>query len=335
MRVLFLTHPEADFGEFYFYNGLCEVLGDENVVDVPFKLSYHGQIHHYAGYPTGYAQGSSQQWGLAGTGGQGCTAPFPYAPARAGREWSHEEVLDTLSKDGFDLVIVSHRYEGLRHLDVLRPAIKSGRIVMYDGDDFDDVDFYGSAARHGVRLYLKRELVPAWASRPWPFTLRPFPFSSMSSVETRCDKTLDVLCAVGASNPVRAVAQEIVGSLNARVEVGYWGWSRYLELIALSRIAVAPRGHGRDTARRWEIPQFDTLLLCEKLDLIEDNPLRDGEHCSYYVGPEQLGQKLRWWLAHPDETHSVALAGQAFVREHHTNAARARRMIEWSREVYG
>lgn len=337
MKVLFLTHPEADFGEYFLWNGLCEVLGDENVVDVPFKRSYHGEVHNYSGYPTGYVLGSNDStWGLAGNGSRGCTAPFEYARSRPGTEHSREAVLDLLRSNQFDLVVCgSQRYEALRHLEMLRPEMKHDRLVIHDADDFADVDFYGAAKRFGARLYLKRELLNEWASRPWSFALKPFPFSSCATVSTNCDKTLDVLCAVGATNPVRAIAKEIVSSLNARVEVGYWGWSRYLELIALSKIAVAPRGFGQDTARRWEIPQFDTLLMCEKLDLIEDRPLRHGEHCVYYSGADDLRDKLKHWVINDEERQRVARAGQAFVHENHTNAARARRLLEWVREVYG
>jgi len=337
VKVLFLNHPEADFGEFYLYNGFCELLGAENVIDVPFKRSYHGEVHNYSGYPRGYSEGEPLHWGLVGTGTRGCTAPFEYARPRAGSERSHEEVLDLLRSNAFEVVIVgSQRYEALRHFDMLRPEMRTDRIVMHDADDFEDVDFYTSARRNGVRLYLKRELTRQWFERPWSFALKPFQFSTIESVDARCDKQVDVLCAVGATHPVRAVAQEIVRSLpNARVEVGYWGWSRYRELIALSRIAVAPRGFGKDTARRWEIPQFDTLLMTEELDLIEDHPLVDQVHCVKYRDGNDLRTKLAWWCEHEDEQKRVAEAGHAHVAAHHTNVARARRVLEWVKEVYG
>ncbi len=42
IKILFLDHPQIDLGAFNLYNGLCEVLGPENVIVFPFKKIYHG-----------------------------------------------------------------------------------------------------------------------------------------------------------------------------------------------------------------------------------------------------------------------------------------------------
>lgn len=331
MRVLFLNHPEADYGEYFLYNGLCEVLGAENVWDVPYKRSYHGEVHHYAGYQS--HDESAPVAALSGRGPAGVTAPFEFAKTRPGVERSGGEVLDACRTNAFDLVVVgSPRVEAVRQLKRLRPELHTDRIVMHDGEDYPDV--WGQYAHMGVRLYLKRELLPGHGQLT-AMRVKPFPFSC--PIEgLSCDKTLDVLCAVGDSNPVRAAAKATVQAVaGANVLCGHWGWSRYIELIALSKIAVAPRGFGQDTVRRWEIPAFDTLLMCERLDLVEDRPLRDGEHCVYYSGMDDLRDKLIGWLARDEDRQRVAAAGRAFVTEHHTNRARAQRMLDWIREVYG
>ena len=42
MKCLFLLHPENDYGESFLYNGLATLLGEDNVILYPQKLSYMG-----------------------------------------------------------------------------------------------------------------------------------------------------------------------------------------------------------------------------------------------------------------------------------------------------
>lgn len=332
MRVLFLTHPEADYGEYFLYNGLCQLLGPESVWDVPYKKSYHGQVHTYAGYDS--ADHRSNDWGLCGRGPMGVTAPFEWAVARNVSEHSREEVLDACRSNAFDFVVVgSPRHEPTRFLRLLKPELKTDRIVLHDGEDHSSFATQ-FVQQHGIRLYLKRE----WYGQAAPngVAVRPMPFSSALHISDSIDKTVDVLCAVGETNPARGVAKEVVRSLpNANVLCGHWGWTRYIELIYASRMAVAPRGFGQDTVRRWEVPAFDTLLVCQRLDIREENPLEHGKHCAYYSTAEELREQLEFYVRNVEEARKVALAGQDFVRQHHTNAARAGQAIAWAKEVYG
>ena len=51
-RILFITHPRLHYGLDVLYDGLCSVLGDENVVDFPWKPWLHGEIPELLGkYP--------------------------------------------------------------------------------------------------------------------------------------------------------------------------------------------------------------------------------------------------------------------------------------------
>ena len=319
MTVLFLNHPEADYGEYFLYNGLCELVGAENVWDFPYKKSYHGEFHTY-----------DRPWC---SDGKGCTAPFEFVVSRDVPERTMKDVIEALASRMISLVVLGSPRPTVRdYLRLLTPAIDVP-IVLHDGEDYEDIDFFKLTAEYQIKLVLKREFV---LGKPIPsgVFVRPFPFSC-ARPQVSADKTVDVLLAVGESHPARAAAREVVERISARVLCGHWGWTRYAELIAQSKIAVAPRGHGHDTVRRWDIPAFNTLLMCERTNLIEDNPLRDGEHCVYYSGPDELRDKLAWWVEHDAERERVARAGQDFVRQHHTNAARARRMLEWAKEVYG
>jgi hypothetical protein len=170
--------------------------------------------------------------------------------------------------------------------------------------------------------------------------VKPFPFSTPlfgSLDRPLCPKEIDVLCAVRGTHPVREAVHRAVAPMggSARVDFEVRPWGEYVDAIRRSRIAIAPRGHGLDTIRRWEIPTFDTLLLAERVPLVEEEPLLDGVHCAYYRDADELPGLLRWWLDHEEERARVAAAGMRFVRERHTNVARARRALEWVEEVYG
>ena len=43
MRILFYTYSRVDYGADLLYDGLCRILGSENVVEQPIKPTLHGQ----------------------------------------------------------------------------------------------------------------------------------------------------------------------------------------------------------------------------------------------------------------------------------------------------
>lgn len=48
-KILYLDHPQFDLGAFNLFNGLCEVLGPDNVVVFPYKKIYYGQKDDFRG----------------------------------------------------------------------------------------------------------------------------------------------------------------------------------------------------------------------------------------------------------------------------------------------
>lgn len=365
MKALLLTHPEQDRGEEMLFCGLCEVLGDENVVDAPTKLALRGGIDRYRCYYHGLD--SNAPWGfVGGLGNPTASGSFPYTPTRPVIDRSRDEVFDLIRSDAFDFVIVGPRFESLRHFRMIEHELRTPRIVFHDAEDYADIapPHVGNLSR--VKLYLKREFLSSWAARSWPFQVKPFPFSCAINAPAPVTKSTDVSLVAGHTHPDRHFAFEAALSLeNVLVDcptMGVFGtsvpesiranpaahvdakwsdadcrlynWQEYVDSIARARIGIAPRGHGFDSVRRWETPAFDTLLFAQRLDMIDPYPLVDGEHCVVYSSRDELVQKLRWWLANPDELRRVALAGQTFVREHHSCAARARQLIQHVKDVY-
>ncbi len=83
MKILFLNHPEQDYGEFFLFDGLCELFGDENIVTFPWKKSYYGIADR------GY---------ILDDGKRGSTSPCPYMKKRYVDPWSEEEIKSSLNK---------------------------------------------------------------------------------------------------------------------------------------------------------------------------------------------------------------------------------------------
>lgn len=344
MRVLVLTHPEADFLAYSVYDGLCSILGVENVFEYPWKRSYHGEIDRYPSMYTNHApEVKGLMWEESDEGPQGLTAPFDWATAWPGTPRSRDEIRRFLQFKLFDIVVCeSPRSTVLQSLRQFRDVLPP-RLVMVDGEDHDHVHVE-HIQEFGVGVYLKRELTEARSRSAEGLAcwVRPFSFASsaLPPEESLPEPEIDILCAVGATHPNREPVAALVDRLHAdgfRVDTKRRKvWREYMGAIRRSRVVVAPRGFGQDTLRRWEVTGAGgALLFAERLTILEERPLRDGEHCVLYENADDLEEKLRRWLADEPRRAATAAAGHAFVQAHHTNAARARRLIELASERWG
>lgn len=329
MRVLFVTHPEADYLGYAVYDGLCDALGPENVVDYPEKASYHGEQDRY---PSVYE-----------TGKEGVTGPFAWAHARPWHANDYPEIVAHrgLQRGEFDLVVMesprSRAVEALRRLVAMGAQLPQ-RVVLLDGEDHTRWAS-STISEFGVGLYLKRELLVGAPPVIGSCRIEPLSLAAYQSLAWPVDPaTIDVLCAVGATHPAREAVADVVRRLpGIRVDMERCGWGEYIEKIRQSRIVVAPRGFGYDTMRRWEVPGAGgALLLAEQLPLAEHAPLVADVHCDYYQpDASDLAARIGRWLQGEMERMTVARAGHDFVAAHHTNAARARRLLELVSERWG
>jgi len=63
-----------------------------------------------------------------------------------------------------------------------------------------------------------------------------------------------------------------------------------------------------------------------------DQLLVDGEHCAWYDDVDECVERIRYYLAHPDERERVRAAGERLVRAQHTFDSRIRYLLsgeEW------
>jgi hypothetical protein len=331
MKVLFVDHPEADYLASMLYMGLCELLGDDNVVDYPYKPSYHGVLHTY---PSCYEH----------TEACGSTGPFSWSRPSAGRAWGRDEVILRIKE--FDLVVLaSPRKNSIRDLRDLVGAIGLDAMpprAVVDGEDYPDIrwDLY---SEFEAQRCFKRELFADSAGRKGVFggprpelqdALRPLPFASTMARRPERAKDIDVLFLGGGTWPGR---YEVCAALQSDLGAQFVGGvgvtldlAGYQDALSRSKIGISIRGFGYDTMRFWDVPSFDTLLLADRTPLLKPHPFVDGEHAVYYDDTAHLLRQVRGLLADDGTRERIARAGNAHLRAHHTPKARAAYLIKES-----
>jgi glycosyl transferase family 1 len=334
MKVLFVDHPEADFLSGVLYMGLKEILG-EDVIDYPFKRSFHGETHEY---PSCYESGSGtspwHSWRRGDDGrAVGTTSPFAWMPSLPGRAWTEDEVIDALWKKEFDLVILaSPRTYNIKDLREL--VRKTGRsamppIVFVDGEDYstfrwDIVDEFRPC------VYLKRELLAL--PNDGRVRIEPFPFASPVPVTPAKEKDIDVLFLGGGTWGERNMACDVLKNTFGDRFVGgvgvQFGYNEYLDAINRSRIAISVRGWGFDTLRYWEIPSFETLLVADSIPIIKPHPFEQSRTCVYFSSPQDLITAVRCFLEDEQSRVNIARAGNEHLRKYHTARARAQQLLD-------
>ena len=331
-RILFINHPEGDYGGAFLYNGLCQTLGAENVYDCPIKKSYHGQTHRYS-IPAIE---------------NGCTCPFAWMPIGHTCAWESADLTkdetiaeaeELLRHHFFSLVIVeSLRQTSIETLRKLLPAIKNSgiKIVIHDGEDYWNIDstliaeFYPAA-------YLKRERPKGSAEvskengvlfMAFPFSA-PIPFSPTALVKE--DIQYDVALMFGDTFKLRRdLVNEFRNSFDGKMYTaissdsehtqGLQQWEDYLRVMATAHMGVSARGFGRDTCRYWEVPLV-TAMLCDDVDLCIPFPFINGETCFMYDSPKDAVDVVRKY-AGTELCEMVYHSGLEHLRKHHTNKAR-------------
>jgi len=373
-RVLMLCHAESDFGGSFLYAGLCRVLGAENTVVFPEKLSYHGETHLYP-----------RPWH---NNEEGQTAPLPFLAepfltveqARENAALTNTDTIEGiragLLAGFFDAVILeSWRPQIQQVFLALRDAIRGSGIpaVLHDGEDYHEWQMPALQATLPA-IYLKREMLRedrdahnlTWKDADGNETgdetfVVPFPFSVPDnvvafgeqvreeakrasggklpfSVSFLCgrshgyrDEVRDALLsglpaeilqnAIIATNdpPERSLHETSVHPLKP-----FW---EYIKTMALSHCAVSVRGHGWDTCRFWEAGAV-TGLIADVPGIHLPNQPRHGEHALYFRKPEEAMKAVRIAIENPEEWIEITERGRAHIKQHHTNSARARYLVD-------
>lgn len=351
MRILFLTDDALDYASDPLYVGLSRVLGNEQVVDYPYKRSFHDP--------------EAKPWFLT---------------QRPGQEYGREAIVALLRDRFFDLVcLASFRPESLDECARLYEQAPFPPMVFVDGEDGANLR-HDVVARFPVRVYFKREYAWGMGSQIWDywalartfrgdrklFTLTvPFPFSLV--MDTLPDvrsvvKQIDVSYRGRASHLRRAKAVKILSEMRGvRFSGGVYAspgdrkyklkagalerlWTKiadnsstsqvdqqlkqtpkeYYQEIAASRIAVSIRGGGWMTPRYFEIAGMGTMLVSERPEILIPDNFADRRQ-AVFCKPDlsDLDTLLRYYMRHDAEREAIAAEGYAHLLKYHTCERRA------------
>ena len=339
MKVLYVDHPEADFLAAQIYMGLCRVLGAENVIDYPYKATYHGDVHRYASPYT--TDPGTTPWSRWEQGGDGLTTPFDWMEPQPGRRVTRDEVLGMIGLGEIAIVIVAspRAYNVPAAEDLIRASGKlMPPVVLIDGEDYTTIR-YDIAERLGVRTYFKRELVAeseqvevyhAEKARIGALLrVEPLPLAPVRVMEWT-HTTVDVVLLGGGNCPGGKEPYEaVVRAVTDSYILGHVPFDRFLSAVSSARIAVALRGHSQDSLRSWEMLACEgPLVAVHRHTLIRPHPFLDGVHVADFGSPSELEAVLRKYLADEPRRASIAHRGHVNLLEHHTAEARARYLLE-------
>ncbi len=332
-KVLYLTHPEQDFGEGFLFTGLCQVLGDENVITYPYKKTYYGE--------------TADDY-ILDDGKTGYTQPTAWVVPKKPNKWEYDEIKKRM--DEFDIIVLSSpRTYAVRAAEqILRDFNGIPKpLIFTEHEDGDNI-------RHDIInkfhpcVVFKREMTELTKG------VFPLPFScSYEGLPRYSDeeKEIDVFALFGNTHELRA--KTVAKILDARLERrGYnihvgidtglheyrksffqippmQTWKKYMESIAKSKIAIAVRGWGRDTVRRWEIPAYNTMMLECDCGVLTPYPFVDKVTCAKFKEDlSDLIDKIIYYLEHDEERKAIAARGHEHLLKYHTNEKRAEYFLD-------
>lgn len=357
MRILFLGDLEFDYVSDPLYIGLSRILGEDQVVDYPYKPLYHDS--------------GAKNWFMA---------------QRPGYRYTRENIIDLLRSRYFDLVcLASFRQTCLDECRQLFNEVSFPAMVFVDGAD--DVRIRHEVVR-GCQpaIYFKRDYIwklsnpirdlgaLAWAFRgnsklysrtlPLPVSIILDTIPDLNSVE----KVIDVSYTGRASYPRRAKAVEILSRMpGVQFSGGVYASpddrryklvaspikrlltkvfdnrvapasdqgkkqspDKYYRVIAGSKIALSLRGGGwTPPPRYYEIPALGTMLLSDPPESLIPNGFVNRQHAVYCRADlSDLKALVQYYLREDGEREAIAREGRLHLLKYHTCERRAEYFVE-------
>jgi len=303
-RVLFLLREQMDYGLDVLYDGLCDVLGEENVTDFPHKPSLHQEHIDTA------------------------VEYYPCAFSRPGKRATHGEVREALRRGAYDLILFGdfeHDLDRAQVRDLLgaNPHIP---VALVDQGDTPCDHVADVCAFLGIADSLacfKRERLRGVAYHP---RTMPLPFAYPAArIPDWHEGVRDVPLSWAGNREtwvrtayVAALEELCAKSFDRRLRQGDYSCE-----LGRARIAPCFFGAGFDTVRYWEVPAHGALLLAERPPIAIENNFLDGVHAVFFDDLPDLEEKAGHFLAHPEHCAEIARAGHGHLKQFHTGAARA------------
>lgn len=367
MKILFMMHPQYTSCTHYLYEGLCRLIGPENVIECPYNPMYHGQdtnldeIEFYkrvefdlANGWHGYGIPPFSPWETLTTENQRFIPYNPSVmpqPVQPSDEYRPDVIVHRLRDGYYDLIVLgdSNRVSTIV-LSWLRENAPLPPVIYLDAGERDELN------EHWIHVYrpslvFKQILTPDVLAKgcsvaPPNYTLRLYPLPLCSPIVDRpkhyigpwdlqtvrvndITKWIDGLFYLGPTWDDRArISETLTPTIHRhpRLIGEQLTYSDYIMALAKSRISVTMRGSGRDTTRYWEIPMFETAMICDgTMGCIHPFPFRDKETAIFYRSMEELIHVTDYYLDpdHVREREIIASSGKHHLTQFHTTRARA------------
>jgi len=307
--LMIMTAGRPHFGMDILYDGLRSVLGDDGVVEFPWKPTLHGQ-------------GPKEQ------------ANYPCLFDHPGELLDVEALAAQLRAGRFDLMLFCDLEQETARDDVRALLAAAGDVPLFIVDAQDDpVDNRPEALDHlgraSCRGYFKREMLACCRYGPRAYPL-PFAYpDAQAPPDVSGPRDRAVFWAGHRRFGLRRLYLERVEALLGGALDTHYAPEAYLQAVRSSRIGINIFGFGYDTVRYWELPAHGCMLLSERLPIRIPHNFSDGVSAVFFDDTRDLEDKLRHYLAHPDQAAAIAAAGHAHLRQHHTASARARQLLGW------
>jgi hypothetical protein len=302
-----LTHDFSDYGMDTLYDGLCQVLGAENVVEYPWKPTLHGLDKDAAvNYP--------------------CWFTYPGEPR------SVEEIVRELREGRFDLIVFADFVQMNKRDDVLRMLDAAPDVPVAVYDPWDD----GSATQDTAREYLggrnfaayfKREMLACLDYGPNAYPL-PFGYPDRHVPDAMPEhRGTELFWAGKRLFGTRSLYLDHLNAILGRTLDQKLTQEEYRRAISDSRIGLSFFGFGFDTVRYWELAAHGCMVLAERPLVRIPFNFVEGESAVFFDDARELEQKLAYYLAHAEEAERIGRAGRDLFLRYHTSSARARQFL--------
>ncbi len=311
LRLLYLVHTESDYGPDLLYDGLRRELGENLVVDFPWKPTLHGEL------PESHAH-------------------YPCAFDHPGEPWTEARACAALKAGEFDAVLYSDTLQMLERELTRRVVAAAGNTPLFVLDMWDQCGDYTEHIREhcgagAIAGYFKREML-AGLERAYPADTFPLTFSY---AEDRIPASVAFEGREGLfwAGQIQYGARRLkLEWLRDRFGVDIdrrYSQQEYVAELRKCLVGVCLFGNGFDTVRYWELPAHGCMLLAERPPIHIPFDFVEGESAVFFDDLADLESKLAHYLSHPEEAMAIAAAGHAHLRAHHTSTARARHLLGW------
>lgn len=301
IRILFLTHARPDYGLDTLYDGLCARLGDDNVVEFPWKPSLHDAE-------------------------RATDTRYPCVFARRGGPMDAEAIVAELRNGRFDALLfgILDPDSDLAALRAIAAAASHLPRFLVDQQDNPRNNLAAARSIAGIERfdgYFKREMLRCGR---YPENTWPLPFSYAFTTEP--PKRARDIPLFWAGHRQLGLRRLYLEHLERRFGINldvHLHPEAYADALTRAVAGICIFGGGYDTVRYWELPAHGALLIGERLPIHVPHDFTDGENALLFGDLPELEERTAFALAHPGEAARIAAAGRAHFLRHHAAEARA------------